>query len=913
LPFDAQLLTDGGAGRLAADTVVTAVILVDGVRAPRYEWTAGTVVVGIDDWQHITCEARDPEQLWAFLDELYRLPGAQVVQAFDVVDLWTAFRRDGALGAGLGAPVAAVYPVQDALDSHWLRAAAWETAEGLLRGWGLGGVEAWPGRAIDEQGQAELWSLELSARLLVDCAAAFGMVIGDEDKTVDARFAAQLAEAVYQSLRRMAQAANGPEDVTATRGWSAWRWAAGGQAVLVRLAGVRTGQPEPAQLRAVLPPDSVVLLYDEQQLRNLNAAQMHDWLGRALGDGVLALATASRAAHGSAEQVLDSREIARAFPDADQARTEFTEAWNAVPPSLRTLTYSGPSARATTVFSAATLADGASSRARRRIAAQVALHGIAPQERSGPDAVALLPQLCRAAEAALRKDLASFDGRKAIAAAAGEIERFWELRSYNEQMRAAGLDADPRQRAALQVDETLTGRAGDLLFEELLRHPPQGPARLDHRDWAELIHLAAECLHLRENLDASRCGLLALSVRVLPGGAVRIERTEALMDMPRHQAERAAISDLAIGELIEEVVLPRTPEGDNRFVSLREELEHAAATGPDWDERQEARLLLAVDDAMLEHMGAGHDALLAVLQTASAWPVPGDPFALTASVPADELIADAAAWSGLAQHQIAAAVDRLTLSPARLAAEEARMWTVEGRDARLLIRPLVAAPDGTRLLVLPRRAAATRRVFSNYLSDGRLPWPYHGLPEPVRKAAEAWRGHRNGQFERAVDQCFAQLGVALRRPSLKPNKARAMGLQLTRELDLLALEPDRRIIWVVEAKDQHTPFEPASLVKEVVDFHGAERDAPVRAVAPHAKPPHQAFLGKLLDNVRQVDRQKAAVLTAFDLDPVDAASWQVRPLIITPRPCAAAVVPGTNIAFATPGTLGDFVGEHAAL
>jgi hypothetical protein len=320
-----------------------------------------------------------------------------------------------------------------------------------------------------------------------------------------------------------------------------------------------------------------------------------------------------------------------------------------------------------------------------------------------------------------------------------------------------------------------------------------------------------------------------------------------------------------------------------------------------------------VDDAMLQHMGTGQDALLAVLLSAAAWPVPGDPFALTAAVPAQELIDNAAQWSGLERRQIATAVELLTLTPARLAAQQARRWTVEGRDARLLIRPLIAVdPDGAQLLVLPRRAAATRRVFSNYLSNGRLPWPERGLPEPVLAAARTWRAHRTARFERAVDRRFDELGVALRRPSLKPNKAHALGLELTRELDLLALEPARRIIWVVEAKDQHVPFEPASLVKEVVDFLGAEPDAPVRAVAPHAKSPQQAFLGKLLDNSRQVDRQKDAVLAAFGLDPADTASWRVRPLIVTPRPCAAAAVTDTGVPFATPDTLADIIGERAS-
>jgi hypothetical protein len=132
-----------------------------------------------------------------------------------------------------------------------------------------------------------------------------------------------------------------------------------------------------------------------------------------------------------------------------------------------------------------------------------------------------------------------------------------------------------------------------------------------------------------------------------------------------------------------------------------------------------------------------------------------------------------------------------------------------------------------------------------------------------------------------------------------PRKAAKAGLTLTRELDLLAADPVQRVIWVVEAKNQNTPYGPNQQVHEYVDYHGVSGELAGSISALQAQPPEKAFVGKLLDNAAQVRRQRDAVLRLLEIDSGDPGSWEVRPLIVTSRPSPAATVLEPRVAFTT--------------
>lgn len=910
IPVD-RAVFEGGSGRVATDAAVTRVVLVDGPRRPRQmlRWNRGPVELTVDQWRYLTASAGDPEELWAFLDELSLLPGLDHVEAFDICDVWEAFRERGVLNQG-GAKQPQVFVPPSDLDAQWRRAAQLDPLEEMLRGWGMGGVQLWPSCVVGEDGQVDLFSLMLFGHLIADPGNGFAVAAIDDDRRADHQYASLLVQAVHFTLHALAtRAGQSKSPGDAVGGWAAWHAAVADEPLLVQLLAMPAGGDRfPARLGAVIPGERIVLAYDEQQLRRLDADQVHTWLGRAVADGILALTAQQSRAPGDASEIVDSRELVRQYPEAAAASKVFLAAWLSIPPPLRVYRFSGPSARATTVFAAVGPSDPARARAGRMVAREVVRRGVPAQRASGAAAIELLVELCQVAEAALARELSAFEGASAVRAAGDEVERVWELRSLNEQQRAIRVDLTAEQYAGQEVEESQTARAADLVLESLLHHPPTGTFRLDHRDWTRLVHLAAECLRLRDHLTAARCGLLTLDVALSSNGLIRSSYTSSLMDLPRHQQQRVESNAQWIASMLQDEPIQHDADGgdDNAFQSLRTLLEQTATGARAPRDRKRAELMLAIDNATYTQMGTSLDAINAVLMTVSAWPVPGDPFGLIAEVTIEQLVASAATWSGLDPELVRGAVRWLLLSPTLLAAEESPYWSLEGRNARLAVRPLIQPPATAHpetVIILPRRATGARRVHANYLLDGRLPSPASALPKPVAEALRAWRQHAEREFELEVERVFVAHGITHRRAALLPRKAAKHGLVLSRELDLLAADPVRRILWVVEAKDQHVPYGPNQLVHEVVDFHGVPDATAATIKALQAGPPEEAFVGKLLANAQQVRGQIEAALRLLGFNSSDAAQWRVEPLIVTSRPSPAAAVPEPRVTFTTPSSL----------
>lgn len=898
LPVEQSLL--GGAGRVVPDAVITRVVLVEGPWAGAMRRHRGQVVLSVDEWRYITARTRDPEELWSFLEELSDLPSLDHVTSFDLRDLWIWFQAHGVLLPGGLRQRDWRVPSHDGHED-WATASVLDGVEEMLRGWGMGGLAAWPAHAVDENGVVSLWSLTLHARVVASPQFGFAVSVTSTGRRADHYFADLLVENIHTTLRTMA--ADG--DAHGRGGWSAWCGAGAGRPVMVELVGMPPDpNREPARLAVLDSGDRIVLAYDESQLRYLPADQMHAWLGTALADAVAAMS----APHADGSRVIDRREVLRENPQAAASREAFLRTWLYIAPALRVFHHQGLSARATTVFAAARLTEQGRNRAGRSIAREVLRRKIPAQHATGEQAIALLSEICQAAVAALHTELAAFDGITAVQAAAEEVERIWEVRIRNESERAVREGLSARDHAREEVDESLTTRAGDFLLETLVHDTPAGANRLDHRDWIRLIHLATECIQLSTHLNAAQCGLLQVAVRLLPTGIVQLDYADTLLDVPLHQEHRAAANARWIASMIEERALDPEPDPgeDKPFQSMRAYLEHAVRHPDEPGDERRAALVLAVDDALLAELGTSLDAINAILATIAAWPVAGDPVALTASVSREVLVTSAARWSSLPIEQIESALPLLTLSAELLTAEGIKYWSLEGRNARLALRPIIATTDRHTVMLLPRRTVGTRRVLGNYHSDCRLPWPYTALPSAVRDALRAWRKAREHDFEAEVERLFHDEGIVHLRRALLPHKALKAGLVINGEIDLLAADPRCRVVWVVEAKDQHIPFDPYQIVSEVIDFHGLPSQSTLSVTARQAGPPEKAFVGKLLKKAEQVRGQLATALNLLGIPSEETEGWQVVPLIVTPRPCAAAAVAHPRVTFATTTDL-DFI------
>jgi hypothetical protein len=903
LPVEPGVLSGTG-GRVCQDTVVTRIVLVEGPGWAQPRRHRGAVVLTTEEWRYLVARTTDPEQLWAFLDEVAEQPGLGRLDSYDLRDLWIAFQQFGVFNPSGDKWAGLFVPVQD-LDADWLRDATLSAADEMLASWGMGDVDLWPAAVVEESGQVVLTDMQLFGWMMANTRERFAVSVVDSEHSFDHHNATVVAQSVHDTLSALAEAAGQPEpprEVSA--GWDAWRTLSEKRPLLIEFVGVSLDSVEwPTRLIVDQHSGRLVIAYDPQLLRTLGTAAGHDALGSVLADGVLALhAHQESGPPAEHEGVVDSREAAAENPEAATAREAFLVAWARTTPQLRVGWFDGPSFD-NTVFVPAQITDPGRSRAGRTIATYLHHHGIHPQKAAGVDAITLLTTLCPMTLDALNQELSAFAGPEALRAVAEQVERFWELRHRNQQERAMRAERPVLADAYAESTESLAGRAGDLLAEALVGRPPTGDARLDHRDWVRLLHLAGECIHLSQQLSAARCGLIHLEIEILPGGVLVIDHSGELVDLPRHHLERAQVNARLLADMVKDN--PPDPDENTGLTAthLRTYLHERAGRERNSQESRTAARMLALDQAMLGTMGAGLDEISAVLATAMSWPVPGDPYTLTAIVAVDQLVAHAQAHFGLEPARLTAAVQWLTLTEHQIISEGLRYWSIEARDARLALRPFIEV-DGTptrprNVLVLPRRASGTRQLLENYLTDARLPWLDKILPEAVVKAQRAWRQVADRAFELLVDQHFNALGIVHRKANLKPEAALRGGLTILGEIDELAADPHRRIVWVVEAKNPSIPFDPDQILYELVQFNGVTPEVASRVKARQAKPPEKSYVGKLLAKAEQVRNQLPATLGILGLTEPAGIDWRVVPLMITSRPCAAGAAPNTTVTFAT--------------
>lgn len=901
VPVEPAVLT-GPSGRVCRDAEITRVVLVEGPGWAQRRRPRGAVVLTMEEWRYLVSHTTDPEQLWAFLDEIAEQPGLARLGSYDLRDLWITFQQFGLFNPSGEKLEGLFVPAQD-LEADWQREATLSATDEMLASWGLGAVDLWPAAAVEPSGRVTLTDMSGFGWLLANTHHGFAMCVLDSEHAFDHHNATIVAQSVHDALSALADAARQPDaPPQVSSGWQVWRGLCEKRPLLIELIGM-TLDPAGGATRLVVRPHGgrLAIAYDPSLLRSLGTAAGHEELGAILADGVLALSARQVDVDQIMpdEEVVDGRQVAAQNPEAAAAREAFLAAWATISAQLRVGWFNGPSFD-NTVFVPAQITDPGRTRAGRTIAAYLHRHNIRPQKTSGTEAVALLTELCPMTLDVLNQELSAFTGAEALRSAAEQIERFWDLRHRNQQERALRAGVPELADAHAESAESLTGRAADLLAEALAGKHPAGGARLDHRDWIRLLHLAGECIHLSQQLSAARCGLFHLEIEILSGGVLAIDYGDELVDLPRHHLERSQVNARLLAGMVDDNPHDADEITDPLTSHLRTRLRRRTQLDRQTQESRTAARVLALDDAMLDTMGAGLDEIMAILATAISWPVPGDPQALTAIVTIDQLVAHAQARFGLEPERLAAATRWLILTNDQIASEGLRYWSIEARDARLALRPLIQVESAPRsVLVLPRRTSGTGQLLENYLADARLPWINRVLPGAVVNAQRSWKQLADRAFELQVDQHFSALGIVHRKANLKPEVALHAGLSIPGEIDELAADPDRRIVWVVEAKNPSVPFDPDQILYEVVQFNGVTPDVAPRVKAHQAKHPEKSYTAKLLAKTEQVRRQLPAALALLGIDTSARDGWRVVPLMITSRPCAAAVAPNARVTFAT--------------
>lgn len=907
VPFDMAVLR-GAPGALQPDVAVTRVIIVDGPSRPSLRVARGVAVMALDEWCALVGEIDDAEELWAFLDELSGQPGVGELAAWTVRDLWTVFRKFGLFSPATDRKNTVVVPPGDPTEEE--RGESRSRLDDVLIRLGLPAVADWPRRSLrEEDGSAALAMLHPCRLLFVGPALPVAVLLTEPEPGTSRSLAVTLAAAVFDGIQALAAG-------TSTTSSNAWCDLVGDRPVIVTIMMVHEVPGNDPVRFVALTEREIVLMCGQRAVSHATNRAVQDSLGDALAQGAVAYATVAGLPTPPDAGTPDEPARLTASPQLQQAQQAFMTAWRAVPDLLNKVVQASPFA-ADTTFAASRLTRTGQARAARLVAGELRRQRTPPGEFTGDAAVALLRTVVGPAIMKVLTDqLRQFEPEQALVAATQHLERLWADRREHDARQALRLATQADQTDSLNdldgARDAVAWRAGTLIVEMLLRTPPTGTSRLDSRDWIQLHHLAAYAIELAEQSTAGAMGLYRLTVTVDESGVVLLDHDQVTLDLPAYLYARQIThlreltAELRVDlPAFEDEIAAADPSASLPFHSIRQALHTSAQQtrrGRDGLRRM-ALGALAVDEAM-RTLGAGVDGISAVFATAVSWPVPGEPGALTADADLAEFAATVADWAGLDRVEVTAAVNLLTLSPARLAGE-LDYWRTEQRDARLGSRPLILLPtrDGhARIRIAPRQVDAARRIFHNYLWAARLPWPH--LPPPVNQALSNWAQINQREFEKIVASQTETAGFTHYRPALTPRKAAQHGLAIPGEIDLLLADPARRRIWVVEAKYPNVPYGPGKIYFEIEDFQGGAE--PGNLVNGQRRRGGKAYVDTLLAKTRAVRDDVAAALDAVRVNADDGSEyWEVRPLMVTPYPVAAAFVANPRVLFSTPTELAD--------
>jgi hypothetical protein len=300
---------------------------------------------------------------------------------------------------------------------------------------------------------------------------------------------------------------------------------------------------------------------------------------------------------------------------------------------------------------------------------------------------------------------------------------------------------------------------------------------------------------------------------------------------------------------------------------------------------------------------------VAVLNAACTWDVPAEPRPPVAQVSRDFLVETVAARLGIPRQQIVAAVAACTLTSDNIRREGLRYWQLTERSARLALRPLIAPPsseDDGALWILPRCAHRTQHLLLAYLNDQQLPWPDKDLPLPVTQAVKAWHKLAEDQLETELASAARSAGLACRANLTQPKAARE-GLVLHGEIDLIAADPHRRRIWVIEAKHLRRVFSPLEIAFRVADFHGPAALAigqDTNEFRQFRSRTFRPYVQRVIANAHAIEGNKQAAARLITAVPpgqaitgASVADWNVIPIMVTTQVEVAAFVPQPQIPF----------------
>ena len=476
----------------------------------------------------------------------------------------------------------------------------------------------------------------------------------------------------------------------------------------------------------------------------------------------------------------------------------------------------------------------------------------------------------------LHEQLSVFDETAVLGYALTQLEctnchRWWKIEKTAYEVGPPNADGDRLPDSS--QDLLRQSRAISLLIEEILARPPTGTRRPTEYDWQELLSLATLASESGHRSEALHLQLAGYALVVSDVYEVTI-------------SESSLLASVDFGSFARDRNLAALP--DPMPVGTKRDRSEPI---PDWTP---ISTLLpeyeVIEQSLQDSLGFGLDALTGVLDSIIHWPV--SPPDCTGRVTLARIAAEAhAANPAISRDSYTKAVMWLSLStedfdPAEPTIEH---WEVEPRSARIDTRPI--ARSATEVWVSPWTAEIAMRIWANYLSQHRMPRPDSELPEPVVKAFNKARQKRQRDFEK---ECASQLdGLPLIQVGrVRERHAQRHGIQnLSGEIDILCIDPERSAIFIIEAKDPFVPMSARSFRRQVEQFH---------------KP--DGYVDKLAKKVEDIKKCAVSLAANKGVDPSDR-DWRIFGIMVTRHVTPAAYLRTCQTTFCTVNTLRETIKE----
>ena len=560
---------------------------------------------------------------------------------------------------------------------------------------------------------------------------------------------------------------------------------------------------------------------------------------------------------------------------ADGAETgEFMAAWNDSPPGIRFDPISvGPQIQRTP--EAASLHAAHRSALLTELGAHLQDAGIVAGSYSGKDAKRIASGIVyRWLIDRLHEQLAAFKKNAVLGYALTQLEytnchRWWSIEKTAYEVGPAS----PAHGRLPESSEPLLrqSRSISLLIEEILARPPTGARTPTEYDWQNLLSLATLAIESSYRSEALHLGLADYTLVVSDVYEVSI-------------SESNIIASLDIGSFTRDRTLAALP--DSVPIGTRDDrIEPSQEWTPIGVLRPEYQ---AIERSLQDSLGFGIDAIGGILEVIIHWPV-SSPHC-TDLVSPERIAAEAHAGNpaiSLKSYRGAVAWLSLGTEDFDLTKSTIEHWEVEPRSARVTTRPL--ARSDSKVWVSPWTSEIAARIWRNYLFQHRMPRPDSELPQPVVNAFEKARQARQREFEKECESRLDGLPLVMV-GRVSERHAQKHGIQnLSGEIDILCIDPDRSVIFVIEAKDPFVPMSARSIRRQVAQFH---------------KP--NGYVDTLAKKVEEIRHSALSLAANKGVDPSDR-HWKVIGIMVTRHVTPAAYLRTCQTVFCTVATLCDTI------